>query len=145
MKGDVVVTEEMMISMEDRILESIKNGNQKATLAQLHADLHIPKPTLHRYLVKMADNGTVNRVAKGRTVWFTTNRTQHSLPASTLSDRQVQAIRIAKETGRITRKQLSDAIGVSISTAGRELARLVSKGILKPNGNSGRMAGYTVL
>jgi DNA-binding NtrC family response regulator len=115
MKGDVAVTEETMTSMEDRIIQTIKNSDQKTTLAQLHADLHVPKPTLHRYLVRMADNGTVNRVAKGRTVWFTTSRNQHSLPDSQLSGRQLQAIRFATENGGISRKQLSDAIGVSIT------------------------------
>ena len=85
MKGYVVVTGETMTSMEGRIIQTIKNSDQKTTLAQLHADLHVPKPTLHRYLVRMADNGTVNRVAKGRTVWFTTSRNQHSLPDSQLS------------------------------------------------------------
>ncbi|MBF0371595.1 MAG: DUF977 family protein [Magnetococcales bacterium] len=63
-------------------------------------------------------------------------------PAPQPPDRQAQIIQIAKETGRITRKQLAEATGVSIRTAGRELSGMVTRGILAPDGRVGKWSGY---
>lgn len=63
-------------------------------------------------------------------------------PETILPDRQAQAIRLAKESGRITRQQFADTARISIRTAGRELAMMVNMGLLTSDGRGGKMGGY---
>jgi transcriptional regulator with GAF, ATPase, and Fis domain len=130
-------------SREDRLLAVIETGG-RMTLAQLHVSLHIPKPTLHRHLAQMVIDGMVHRVTDGKTVWFAIGDKPSVGKEAFLPSRQEQAIHIAKETGRITRKQFAETIGVSIRTAGRELAKMVKVGILESDGQSGKWSGYIV-
>ncbi|MBF0383779.1 MAG: sigma 54-interacting transcriptional regulator [Magnetococcales bacterium] len=141
MKGNMTKPANTETSIEDRLLASMENKG-RMTLAQLRANFSEPRSTLHRHLMKMSRDGTVQRITYGITVWFTTDNNQHITPPTTLSDRQTQALKIAKATGRITRKQFAEAIGISISTAGRELAGLIERGMLVPDGRSGKWSGY---
>jgi transcriptional regulator with GAF, ATPase, and Fis domain len=130
-------------SREDCLLAAVETGG-RLTLAQLHVSLHIPKPTLHRHLTQMVIDGMVHRVTDGKTVWFAIGDKASVGTEAFLPSRQEQAIHIAKETGRITRKQFAETIGVSIRTAGRELADMVKMGILESDGQSGKWSGYIV-
>ncbi|MBF0625397.1 MAG: sigma 54-interacting transcriptional regulator [Magnetococcales bacterium] len=47
--------------LEKRLLTVLEAGG-KMTLAQMHADLHVPKPTLHRHLGKMVADGKAQRL-----------------------------------------------------------------------------------
>jgi transcriptional regulator with PAS, ATPase and Fis domain len=143
MNGAIKHQPETNRSREDRLLAAIETEG-RMTLAQLHASLHIPKPTLHRHLAQMVIDGMVHRVTDGKTVWFAIGDKAPVGTEAFLPSRQEQAIHIAKETGRITRKQFAETIGVSIRTAGRELAEMVKMGILESDGQSGKWSGYIV-
>ncbi|MBF0310514.1 MAG: sigma 54-interacting transcriptional regulator [Magnetococcales bacterium] len=129
--------------LEKRLLTALEAGG-KMTLAQMHADLHVPKPTLHRHLGKMVANGKAQRLE-------VTGLVVYSLPVLEIKDmdarltpRQEKGVILAREKGRITRQGLSDALGVSIRTASRDLAEMTKNGLLEPNGVLGRFAGYTI-
>ncbi|MBF0108696.1 MAG: sigma 54-interacting transcriptional regulator [Magnetococcales bacterium] len=127
--------------LEKRLLTVLEAGG-KMTLAQMHADLHVPKPTLHRHLGKMVADGKAQRLE-------VTGLVVYSLPVLEIKDmdarltpRQEKAVIHAREKGRITRQGLSDAFGVSIRTASRDLATLTEHGLLVSDGQSGRFAGF---
>ena len=141
--GKMKIPSQFNIPLADRLLTAIDSGGPM-TLAKLHADLQVPKTTLHRHLTKMVGNGTVRRTSNGATVWFTSSDEESAKFSVQPLDRQTQAIRIAEKSGRITRQKLAEAAGVSIRTAGRDLANLVKKGILEPDGLGGRFSGFTI-
>lgn len=59
-----------------------------------------------------------------------------------LNDRQRQAITFVKAQGRITNRDHRDHTGVVIRTASRDLEELVTKGVLKKVGTTGRSTFY---
>ena len=124
----------------ERLLAELADGRH-TTLAQLHNQTHIPKPTLHYHLKRLVEQGKIHRLANAGRVCFALTS---SLDASeqTLLDRHAQAVLLAKASGRITRQQLASALGVSIRTASRELATMVNLGLLASDNQGGRMAGY---
>ncbi|MBF0461898.1 MAG: sigma 54-interacting transcriptional regulator [Magnetococcales bacterium] len=125
-------------SVGQRILATIATREQ-ITLAQLHTDLKVPKPTLHRHLEKLQVEGRVCRIG---TVWFVTGGDNTALSGAPLSARQAEAIAFIGQEGRITRQQYADVFGVSIRTASRDLSDMLESGHLKQDGQSGRFAGY---
>jgi CheY-like chemotaxis protein len=67
-----------------------------------------------------------------------------SAKASKVSDRAQQIIRHLEANQRITRLQASQICRTSIRTASRDLAELVSQGLLKGDGRGGKTAGYVL-
>lgn len=62
-----------------------------------------------------------------------------------LNDRQLQAIKHAKTTGRINNAQYREMTGVSESTALRELRQLSTMGIFEKVGGTGQSAHYALV
>ncbi|MEO5355653.1 MAG: winged helix-turn-helix transcriptional regulator, partial [Magnetococcus sp. XQGC-1] len=114
-------------STGQRILAAIE-ARGEATLAQLHADLKVPKPTLHRHLGRLRDDGQVRRFCKDEAVWFAVGREGTIPPNPLLPDRQSQAVAFIRQKGRITQKQYADVFGVSVRTAGRDLSNMRGNG-----------------
>lgn len=61
-----------------------------------------------------------------------------------LNDRQVKAVLFAKDKGRITNSEYQKLNDCSRNTASNDLTELVEKGILKPSGQRGAGAFYTL-
>jgi ATP-dependent DNA helicase RecG len=61
-----------------------------------------------------------------------------------LNDRQVKAVFIVKEKGKITNSEYQEMLGVARRTATRDLAVLVEKGILKSSEAKGAGAYYEI-
>jgi ATP-dependent DNA helicase RecG len=61
-----------------------------------------------------------------------------------LNDRQVKAVLLAKEKGKITNSEYQTLNDVSRETATRDLKELIEKNILKPSGQKGAGAFYTI-
>ncbi len=61
-----------------------------------------------------------------------------------LSERQVKAVLLAKEKGKITNSEYQTLNDVSRETATRDLKELIEKKILKPSGQKGAGAFYTI-
>jgi len=70
--------------------------------------------------------------------------TPERLRAMGLNERQVNAVRYAKEQGRITNEQYQKIAGVSKPTATRDLEMLVSEGLLEKIGTTGRGVYYVL-
>jgi predicted DNA-binding transcriptional regulator YafY len=51
-------------------------------------------------------------------------------------------LRFVERTGRITRKQIAESLGISTITASRDIELLLELGFLIPDGRPGRAAGY---
>ena len=128
--------------LSERILECISEM-EPVSLATIRARLQSPKTTVYRHLTRLESSGRIQRINGTGIVQFVT---AGSLAASEvdLSTRQREAIRITRESGRITRRQFAEAVGISIRTAGRELADLVRHGTLISDGQSGKMSGYVL-
>ena len=63
---------------------------------------------------------------------------QRSLSAAGVRQRQVEAMQLAAKTGRITRADYMQMTGLSHQTASSDLADLVAKGFLRPEGETRR-------
>ena len=138
------VPKEKTPPLPERILTELKDSAQM-TLAQLHANLLVPKPTLHRHLKRMSVDGTIQRMATERSVlYFLPGKLAEGLN-DLFTTRQEEIVAHAKKQGHITRRKIADILGVSIRTASRDLTSLVKQGILVSDGNSGRMAGYKAM
>ena len=61
-----------------------------------------------------------------------------------LSERQIKAVLYVKEHGRITNREFQEISGISKPTATRDLESLVSSGILKKEGTTGRGVHYVL-
>ena len=61
-----------------------------------------------------------------------------------LSERQVKAVLLAKEKGKITNSEYQTLNDVSRETATRDLKELIEKKLLKPSGQKGAGAFYTI-
>jgi len=61
-----------------------------------------------------------------------------------LNERQMKAVIYVKAHGLITNKAYRDLTGVIIRTASRDLENLVSKGVLRKIGKTGRSAHYVL-
>jgi predicted HTH transcriptional regulator len=59
-----------------------------------------------------------------------------------LLQRQADIVRLAEKEGRISRKQVAEALGISIRTTSRDFSTLLSLGALVPDGRRGNTAGY---
>ena len=139
--GDgVVVAMAPVPPVVERLWAELADGKQ-ITLAQLHDRTRIPKTTLHRHMSHLVEQGKIHRHTEDGGVCFTV-AVANTVAEQILPDRQAQAILLAKASGRITRQQFADAVGVSIRTAGRELAAMVNLGILMADGRGGKMGGY---
>lgn len=134
---------EVGASIGQKILVAIGARGQ-ATLAQLHTDLKVPKPTLHRYLGRLQEDGQVRRFCKNEAVWFAVGGEDALFPDALLPDRQSKAMAFIGQKGRITRQQYADVFGVSIRTASRDLSDMLSNGRLRLDGQPGKLAGYQV-
>jgi ATP-dependent DNA helicase RecG len=66
------------------------------------------------------------------------------LKSLNLNDRQVKAVLLAKEKGKITNSEYQTLNDVSRETATRDLKELINKKILKPSGQKGAGAFYTI-
>ena len=144
LKGEVIMPEDSEASVPSRVVAALEQAGQKMTLAQLHADLQVPKPTLHRFLVLLVAEGRIDRVGSGRTVGFILRGEIVDQPESPLSDRQSQAVALVEKEGHLTRQQYANVFGVSIRTASRDLADMVRRGVLETDGQPGRFAGYAI-
>ncbi|MBF0583412.1 MAG: sigma 54-interacting transcriptional regulator [Magnetococcales bacterium] len=129
-----------VIPVVDRLWMELADGKQ-ISLAQLHDRLRIPKTTLHRHISHLVEQGRICRHEEGGGVCFVA-AVANTVAEQILPDRQAQAILLAKTSGRITRQQFADAVGISIRTAGRELAAMVNLGLLMADGRGGKMGGY---
>lgn len=72
------------------------------------------------------------------------NIDEKHLKSLNLNDRQVKAILFAKENGKITNSEYQTLTDCSRNTASNDLAKLVDKGLLKPSGQKGAGAFYTL-
>ncbi len=61
-----------------------------------------------------------------------------------LNERQMQAVKYAKEKGKITNKEYQELTGVSKPTATRDLQELIKKSILQKSGITGKGTSYKV-
>jgi transcriptional regulator with GAF, ATPase, and Fis domain len=130
--------------LPERILYAM-NDSGRMTLAQLHAYLQVPKPTLHRYLKRMMTEKKILRSEVGGLVLYSIEKETTGRTNGQLTPRQEKAITHVKSNGRITRQEFAQMMNISTSTASRDLTQLVKKGILMPDGNQGRMAGYKAI
>ncbi len=73
---------------------------------------------------------------------FKDNITPEKLTKLGLSDRQIKAVLILKERGKITNKEYQEIFGVARMTATRDLTELVDKGILKSSETKGAGSYY---
>lgn len=73
---------------------------------------------------------------------FKDNITPEKLTKFGLNDRQIKAVLILKERGKITNKEYQEFFGVARMTATRDLTELVDKGILKSSETKGAGSYY---
>ena len=66
------------------------------------------------------------------------------LKSLNLSERQVKAVLLAKEKGKITNSEYQSLNDVSRETATRDLKELIEKKLIKPSGQKGAGAFYTI-
>ena len=87
-------------------------------------------------------DGKIYSVEAGRSVlYFIPEKGTDSLN-NPFTPHQEKVVVHAKIPGHTTHRKITDLIGISIRTASRDLTNLVNRGILVPDGNSGRLAGY---
>jgi len=75
---------------------------------------------------------------------FKDNISTEKLKKLGLNDRQVKAVLILKEKGKITNKEYQEINETTERTASRDLSNLVEKGIIKSSGIKGAGAFYTL-
>jgi ATP-dependent DNA helicase RecG len=75
---------------------------------------------------------------------FKDNISLEKLGTLGLNDRQVKAVMILKEKGKITNKEYQEINETTERTASRDLSDLVEKGIIKSSGIKGAGAFYTL-
>lgn len=75
---------------------------------------------------------------------FKDNITPEKLTRLGLNDRQIKAVLILKERGKITNKEYQEMNETTERTASRDLSDLVEKGIIKSSGVKGAGAFYTL-
>jgi ATP-dependent DNA helicase RecG len=75
---------------------------------------------------------------------FKDNITTEKLTKLGLNDRQIKAVLILKERGKITNKEYQEMNETTERTASRDLSDLVEKGIIKSSGVKGAGAFYTL-
>lgn len=75
---------------------------------------------------------------------FKDNITAEKLTKLGLNDRQIKAVLILKERGKITNKEYQEMNETTERTASRDLSDLVAKGIIKSSGVKGAGAFYTL-
>lgn len=75
---------------------------------------------------------------------FKDNITPEKLTKLGLNDRQIKAVLILKERGKITNKEYQEMNETTERTASRDLSDLVGKGIIKSSGVKGAGAFYTL-
>jgi len=75
---------------------------------------------------------------------FKDNISPEKLTKLGLNDRQIKAVLILKEKGRITNKEYQEINETTERTASRDLSDLVEKGIIKSSGVKGAGAFYTL-
>lgn len=75
---------------------------------------------------------------------FKDNITPEKLTKLGLNDRQIKAVLILKERGKITNKEYQEMNETTERTASRDLSDLVEKGIIKSSGVKGAGAFYTL-
>jgi ATP-dependent DNA helicase RecG len=76
---------------------------------------------------------------------FKDNVSPEKLSILGLNDRQVKAVLMVKEKGKITNSEYQEILGVARRTATRDLAELVEKGILKSSESKGAGSFYELL
>ncbi|MBF0181519.1 MAG: sigma 54-interacting transcriptional regulator [Magnetococcales bacterium] len=143
LSGGMDLVNRIGIPLVERIITLIKETG-RMTLAQLHGQLHEPKPTIHRHLGRLVAASTVERAEVSGLVVFSMKDSDLAGSGNQLTPRQEQAVAIVRDKGRITRQEMAEALGISIRTASRDLAELVRQGRLASDGQPGRMAGYQV-
>ena len=126
--------------LPERITSALEDSG-RMTLAQIHADLQVPKPTIHRHLKRMMAEGKVLRTEVSGQVLYALHGIERDAKTH-LTPRQERAVVITREKGHITRQELSKALGVSTRTASRDLAFLMGFGLLVSDGQPGKLAGY---
>ncbi|MBF0611009.1 MAG: hypothetical protein HQL55_07770 [Magnetococcales bacterium] len=97
--------------------------------------------TLNRHMHHLPEQGKIPCIANGEKGRFPVSAIE-PVPEAALSERQTQAIRLAREAGRLTRQQFADTTSLFLRTASRELAAMVDIGLLTSDGQGGRMSGY---
>jgi len=102
----------------------------------------IPRSTLNRMLRQLAHQGKVCVTGQGKASRYAvaTQTGEASLPE--LSARQRRALDHVRNSGRITRAEYAEVVGVSIRTASRDLADLVENGLLASDEQPGKNAGF---
>ncbi len=144
LSGKAELPKEKGTPLPERIISVLENS-VRMTLAQMHADLQVPKPTLHRHLVRMVSDRKIQRIEIAGSVLYVLHGKISDGMNDSFTSRQEQTVTMAREEGRITRQRLADALGVSIRTASRELAALVTQNVLVRDNQRGKLSGYRVL
>lgn len=115
------------------------------TAADLCAVLKISKTTKFRIVRELQAQGVIETRGTGRSTCYVAPGTPSipADPAAGLPARQRAALDLAARLGGVTRLEYERATQVGPRTAKRDLADLVTRGLLVPTG-SGKLAGYQV-
>ncbi len=137
-----VPTLEVVEDLEGSTLESILEEHGEIGAADLRAALGVSKSTLARRVRPLVEQGLVIREGGATATRYRLAMAQGQTPED---PRWALALRLVRRDGRVTRRSLAPAIGVSTRTATRVLAAMVGAGLLLEDGAQGRGAGYRPL
>ena len=77
-----------------------------------------------------------------KVVFYKDKFTEEYLRKKGLNERQIKSVKYVKEKGKITNKEYQKVSNISERTATRDLSSLVSKGIFKQIGTTGKGTEY---
>ena len=116
------------------------NGHGASTSTEIAAGVGTPRSTLHRDLLGLVDEETLDVIKNGGVMRYTLHQRDHT--EHDLAPRLREGLRLVREEGRITRSEYANRLGVSPRTASRDLSTLVDEGYLASDGQIGKAAGY---
>ena len=126
---------------EAATVESVLREHGAMLAGDLRAMLGVSKSTLGRRLAGSIAQGRVVREGKGVATKY---RWVESRGGEEQNPRWLVALALARRDGRVTRRTLAPALGVSERTATRVLSAMVDAHVLFDDGGRGRKAGYLI-
>ncbi len=126
---DQVALDEALVRLVDA-----QGPVRSVELREVH---HLSRSSAQRRLQRLVAEGRLVRLGQGRATRYAVG--------DGLDERERVALELAAREGRVTRRALAQASGLSARTAGRVLHGLVEAGRLKQDAGQGRSSGYRLL
>lgn len=129
------------VPLRDRVVRVVADaGTDGMGSRQLAVELGVSRPALKRAIGRLVELGDLETQGTGRG----TRYVLPSIEVAGLEPREAIALQLAKSRGRVTRASLADEAQLATRTAGRVLARLLQRGLLRRDGRGGSTAGYVL-